>query len=98
MRNKQVIFIAAGLVIAMACSVRAELITIEIEAVVDTVEDDGPGDGYLDGQINPGDTITGDYIYDSDTPDSKPAHSGDGDYWHNNSPYGIFLHTISGFV
>jgi len=95
MKNKQVIFIAAGLVIAMACSARGELITIEIEAVVDTVEDDGPGDGYLDGQISVGDIITGHYTYESTTPDTNPSDQV-GDYWHYSSPYGVFL-SVGGF-
>jgi len=72
----------------------AALITIEITAEVDSVVDDA---GLLQGKISVDDTITGHYIYDSTTPDSKPAHNGDGDYWHNSSPYGIFL-SVGGFV
>jgi hypothetical protein len=68
------------------------LITIEIEAVVDAVEDVG---NYLEGKINPGDTITGFYIYESTTPDSNPSASV-GIYEHYTSPHGIFL-SVGGF-
>ena len=53
-----------------ALPAQAELITIEIEAVVDGV---GDPDGYLEGQISPGDIITGFYTYESTTPDSIPS-------------------------
>ena len=75
-----------------ACPVRAALITIEIEAVVDSVEDQG---NYLEGQINPGDTITGFYIYESTTPDSSPLVTL-GRYEHSTPPHGIFL-SVGGF-
>ena len=67
---------------------RAALITIEIEAVVDYVEDDGPGDGYLDGMVGVGDIITGFYTYESTTPDSDPSIY-IGMYEHYSSPFGI---------
>jgi len=67
-------------------------ITIEIEAVVDSVEDE---DNHLEGQINPGDIITGFYIYESTTLDSNPS-STVGHYWHYLSPCGIFL-SVGGF-
>jgi hypothetical protein len=70
----------------------ATLITIQIEAVVDSVQDYG---NYLEGQINPGDIITGYYIYESTTPDSNPSLDV-GDYEHYISPFGIFL-SVSGF-
>jgi hypothetical protein len=69
------------------------LITIEIEAVVDSVMDDG---NYLEGKINPGDTITGFYIYESTTPDSSPLDTVVGHYYHYAPPAGILL-TVGGF-
>ncbi len=73
--------------------VKASLITIEIEAIVDSVDDDY---GYLEGKINPGDTITGFYIYESTTPDSSPDDPVVGHYYHYAPPAGISL-TVGGF-
>jgi hypothetical protein len=67
-------------------------VTIYIEAIVDTVDDSG---NYLEGQISPGDIITGWYAYDSDTPDSNPSLDV-GDYEHYAPPFGIFL-SVDGF-
>ena len=80
------------------CAPEAEatLITIEIEAVVDSVEDLGDGDGYLEGNIEVGDIITGSYIYDSSTLDSDPLDLIQGNYWHYALPAGISL-TVGGF-
>jgi len=77
----------------VALPVQAELVTINIEGVVDTVEDDGY---YLDGQIHIGDIITGWYTYDTDTPDTNPSDNV-GDYEHSTSPYGVHL-TVGGFT
>jgi hypothetical protein len=85
-----ILFLLAGIQPAMGY-----LVTIQIEAVVDSVKDDGPDDGYLDGQISPGYTITGWYTYESTTLDSNPS-SHTGDYYHYSSPCGIFL-TVGGF-
>lgn len=93
--KKQVIILAVGLVcVAAFCTPMtfASPVTIYIEAVVDTVEDEA---GYLEGQINPGDTITGYYIYESTTPDTNPSVY-IGDYEHYTSPYGVFL-SVGGF-
>jgi len=74
----------------------ATLITIQIEAVVDSVEDRGPGNGYLEGKIEPGDVITGFYVYESTSPDSSPQDPVQGNYWHYAPPAGISL-TVGGF-
>lgn len=71
---------------------QATLITIEIEGVVDFVDDPY---GYLEGQVNPGDTITGFYIYESTTPDSEPLPTL-GRYEHSTPPHGIFI-SLGGF-
>jgi len=91
--------VVISIIISVICGVsfcaspaEATLITIEITAEVDYVEDNG---NYLDGQINIGDIITGTYIYDSTTLDSNPS-SQVGDYWHYQSPCGIFL-SVGGF-
>jgi hypothetical protein len=68
-------------------------ITIQIEAVVDSVWDHG---NYLKGRISPGDIITGYYTYESTTPDSSPLDPVVGRYYHNSPPAGISL-TVSGF-
>ncbi len=90
------------MLIAVLCAValcpkpaQAYLITIQIEAVVDSVEDNGPGDGYLDGQIHVGDMITGYYTYESTTLDSSTLDYR-GIYEHYLPPCGIFLN-VSGF-
>jgi len=84
--------LAVALLLAVALPVQATLITIEIEAIVDAVEDSG---NYLEGQISPGYIITGSYVYESTTLDSNPSSSV-GDYQHYTSPYGIFL-SVGGF-
>ncbi len=76
-----------------ALPAEAALITIEITAEVDYVEDNG---NYLDGQINPGDIITGTYTYDSDTPDSSPLNPVQGNYWHYAPPGGVSFN-VGGF-
>ena len=72
---------------------RAALVTIEIEAAVDSVLDEG---NYLEGKIEAGDIITGFYVYESTTPDSSPLDPVQGNYWHYAAPAGIAL-TVGGF-
>jgi hypothetical protein len=96
MKRKIKIYLIAGLILLLlSVQANAELITIEIEAVVDSVKDDGPGDGWLDGQISVGDIITGYYTYESTTADTNPSDYV-GHYRYNVSPYGILLN-ISNF-
>jgi len=73
---------------------QAALVTIEIEAVVDSVDDPF---GYLEGKIIVGDIITGFYVYESTTPDSSPLDPVQGNYWHYAAPDGIAL-TVGGFT
>jgi len=70
----------------------AKLVTIEIEAVVDYVDDDL---SVLEGKINVGDIITGWYTYDTSTPDTNPLPYV-GDYEHHTPPSGISL-SVGGF-
>jgi len=79
----------------ISCPAPAEatLITIEIEAVVDSV---GDPHGYLQGKIKAGDMIRGFYVYESTTPDSSPLDPVQGNYWHYAPPAGIAL-TVGGF-
>jgi len=86
------LLVMGGVLLACVRPVNAELITIQIEAVVDTVEDEG---NYLEGQILPGNIITGYYTYESTTLDSNPSTSV-GHYWQYAPPCGIFL-SVSGF-
>lgn len=74
-------------------SAQAALITIQIEAVVDSVHDESDVFG---GQINIGDIITGTYIYDSGTPYTIVPEYGHW-YRHTESPYGMFL-SAEGFL
>ena len=76
------------LLMAMVACAQAELITIAIEATVDTVSDPC---GHLEGEIIAGSLITGHYIYESTTPDSNPSNPKVGNYWHNQTPYGVYL-------
>ena len=70
----------------------AALITIEIEALVDSVWDSG---NHLEGKIEVGDIITGTYTYDLSTPDSEPLPYA-GIYEHHSAPTGISL-SVAGF-
>ena len=66
----------------------ATLITIEIEAVVDSVMDEG---NYLEGKIKAGDIITGFYTYDSSAT-RLPGHR----YEFYSAPSGVVL-SVGGF-
>ena len=68
-------------------TLRAGVITIYLTAEVTYVDDLG---NLLEGTVTVGDTITGSYIYDSDTPDTNPIETV-GDYRHYNAPFGINL-------
>lgn len=87
-----VIAILCGLVL-WAAPAEARLITIEIEAEVDSVWDEG---NYLEEKIGPGDMIRGFYVYESTTPDSSRLDPVQGNYWHYAPPAGIAL-TLGGF-
>ena len=91
MKTKMFLIVAA-VMFAAAQPAAASLITIDIEAVVDSVDDP---DGWLEGKINPGDIITGSYTYESSTGDSNPSESV-GDYEHFSPPAGIWL-SVGGF-
>lgn len=78
--------ILLGLILAPP-GAQATLVTIQIEAIVDSVDDPF---GYLEGTISPSDIITGSYTYDLSTPDTNPSLYV-GDYEHRASPSGIFL-------
>jgi len=75
------------LLFAVCSSGRAEIITIGIEGIVDSVDDSY---NLLESEISAGDTITGWYIYDSETPDLEPS-TYNGIYEHTTTPYGFSL-------
>ena len=81
------------LFITAATSSFADPITIKINAEVATVDDP---DNILGGAINVGSIITGEYTYESTTPDSNPLPTV-GDYWHSTPPFGIMINA-GGFV
>jgi len=66
----------------------ATMITIEIEAVVDSVSDEG---NYLEGKIEVGDIITGSYSYNSSVT-RLPGHR----YEFYSAPSGVVL-SVGGF-
>ncbi|MHC4742866.1 MAG: PEP-CTERM sorting domain-containing protein [Planctomycetota bacterium] len=94
--RRKIIVLAACVLIGLILgppAAQAELVTIQIEALVDSVLDEG---NYLEGKVQVGDIITGWYSYDSSTADSNPSEY-IGMYEHYSSPYGISLST-GGFV
>jgi hypothetical protein len=96
MKVKKFLTIMVGCFCAIffcASPVKATLITIKIEGVVDYVGD--PYD-YLEGKISPGDAIMGTYTYDTGIPDSTPAYAAVGRYEHFAPPAGICV-TVGGF-
>jgi len=95
-RKRKITILAACILCGLTLSpssAQATLITIQIEAVVDSVQDEG---NYLEGKIGVGDIITGYYVYESTTPDSSPLDPVQGNYWHYSAPAGIAL-TVGGF-
>jgi hypothetical protein len=69
MKNRAIILLT-GLVLALVVPVaHAAIVTIAIEGVVDTVNDQGD---LLEGKINIGDQITGIYSYDTSVLDTNP--------------------------
>jgi hypothetical protein len=87
----QIVSIMAGCFCAISfCPTRTEatLITTEIEAVVDSVSDEG---NYLEGKIKVGDIITGFYTYDSSVT-RLPGER----YEFDSPPSGVFL-SVGGF-
>ncbi len=94
-RKRKIIFLVIAILCGVAFSTtptEATLITIEIQAVVDSVSDER---NYLEGNIKVGDIITGFYSYDSSTPDRNPSPAV-GHYWHYDTPAGISL-SVGGF-
>ncbi len=71
----------------------AETITIDITAEVSYVDDIG---NTLGGAVEVGDIISGQYTYESTTPDTNPLPTV-GDYLHYTSPYGISLE-VNGLI
>jgi hypothetical protein len=67
--------------------VRAELIKIGLAGQVDYIDDPY---SLLENGVHQGDSITGFYIYDSETPDSDPSIY-IGFYQHWTAPYGMSL-------
>jgi hypothetical protein len=67
-------------------------ITIALTATVVEVYDPA---NLLSGTIQPGDTVTGTYTYNSATSDTNAALNV-GDYWHTTAPYGVSL-TVGGW-
>jgi hypothetical protein len=95
-KRKIMVLLAIGVfcgLILWPTSAQATLITIQIEAAVDSVRDEG---NYLEGKIKPGDIILGFYVYESTTPDSSPLDPVQGNYWNYAPPAGIAL-TVGGF-
>jgi hypothetical protein len=80
---KRAIVLIGMVVVFYALPVNGALITIEIEAAVDGVSDEG---NYLEGKIKVGDIITGFYTYDSSV-----THLPGERYEFDSPPSGVFL-------
>jgi hypothetical protein len=80
-----------GVIALAAMAVHGEIIEIGLSAEITYMDDSAKS--LLDGQLEVGDTITGGYMYDSDTLDSNPLETV-GDYWHDSGPYGIVLNGV----
>jgi hypothetical protein len=85
MKNAAILMVLSVLLLSAAA--KAELVTIQIEGLVDSVSDSGD---YLDGLISPGDLITGFYTYDTATQDTS-SEVWLGHYEYSTSPHGIVL-------
>jgi hypothetical protein len=85
---KRAIVLIGMVVVFYALPVNGALITIEIEAAVDGVSDEG---NYLEGKIKVGDIITGFYTYDSSVT-RLPGER----YEFDSVPCGVFL-SVGGF-
>ena len=68
-------------------------VTIVISAQVAEVYD---ATGLLNGQVQVGDTVTGQYTYDLLTPNTS-SHPQVGDYWHYEPPNGLVVQ-VSGLI
>jgi hypothetical protein len=75
----------ASIIPQRAAAASDSSVTIALTATVETVDDTG---NLLGGAIQPGDTITGRYIYNAATSDTNSSPNV-GDYWHTAPPYGI---------
>jgi hypothetical protein len=82
------IIVVGAFLLVYVQPVQAVPVTIQIEAVVDTVEDSG---NYLGGLVDVCDVITGYYTYESTTPDSSPSDPVQGNYWNYSLPSGVYL-------
>lgn len=65
----------------------AEIVSIDITAVVEYVDD---YKNYLGGKVKAGDQINGTYVYDTSTVDDNTAATV-ADYWHKQPGFGICL-------
>ena len=91
-RKSKIMLLAIALLcglILLPAPTKAALIKVEIEAVVDSVQDDG---SYLEGKIKVGDIITGSYTYDSSV-----THLPGERYQFDSPPFGVFLN-VGGFA
>lgn len=88
---KKILITAISTFLLWSGNVHAELITVNISATVDYVDDIGNG---LNGQMKAGDTISGTYTYESTTPDTDASITY-GMYPHPSGIGGIDL-TVNG--
>ena len=85
--QKKISIILMMLLFLMPVLCQAELIQIGFSGIVDSVTDPY---NLLENGVQTGNSISGSYIYDSETPDSEPSVYV-GLYQHTTSPYGISL-------
>ena len=79
------IFGAAAMLWAWSSVLSAQTVTMRFEAQVEMVDDPGYS---LGGAIQPGQTLTGTYVYDASTPDGNPT-PGIASYRHTSAPFGV---------
>ena len=93
MKTLKFLFVVFAVVLCFSsASVRAEIITIGLTGVVDTVYDSY---NLLENKIHVGDIITGFYTYDSLTSNSATYPAYEGAYQYTTAPYGMSL-TVAG--
>ena len=94
MRTRRIILLLAAVMFALPVGVaRSDIVTIRIDGEVSYVDKYST---VLNDLFVVGEPVSGEYVYDTDTPDSSGS-SRSGLYWHYDGPYGISL-SINEFV
>ena len=87
-RNAIITVLAVTVLAVLTGSAQAKLIKIGLTAEIETVSDNG---GLLNGEIMPGDIITGYYVYDTETENSSVWWPEVGEYYQTEPECGVYL-------